>query len=767
MSMGGLVGAVVGGIVGFFIAGPTGAFYGASIGFSLGMMIDPMTPDMPSTGAPLPMAAEIMSTTVGDPLPDLVGTVKITGHLLCYGKERTKTVYAETESAGKGGPEPEPQITGYEYYMSWAVGIAAGPVNTVYAIYRGDDVVWEGVLDMPTDPDDHGQETILLTGFGPPSESMDGHFDDVVPFGDPPELPEGLFPEPSMGSATFYFGTDNQVVNSAVGDMIGDATLNSPYRNLCWCFFDDCYIGSFNRCPTMKFVVRKSPEIAFSENNVIQLYDYNPMHAAWYILHDLSGLPETWLNTVDFAAAAATLANENRGISCLFMDQQSTLNYLGTINNHIDGIIRYGSDGEFHPKLIRDDYNVDDLPLVDESVMIEDPSFERKSWIDTINEVKVQYTEIISQRGCTIYNLFASSNDIVVIYYDGGNSLTVVGSYVSVGTAVNDLLVRNSELIAMGGSEDTAELLRIGSTPYEESLPLLESYPIANQYDVVKPNTGDLSYDIEEDRLFYVDTTGVLVRFNTFDRDVRGYYTTVTVGTDNNLYVASYVYTGWVTTSLPITGIAWSTYWDIIPDGICDSHISTWGEGVCHSGGPANVYSLYYNDRFYVSLYDSPNSYIRKFNPDTLELESYVLTSSSRSLKGGFYRIFTVEGALYTRIKSFDSVTLAVFDSVIIPGMSGVMEIVGNKLIVITKSYAGGDCGIFRINPYTLDIEGSYLFEGAMKTELYQTISAIGETHVAVGRNSGISVFNINTLGRVADTDINDYGYSSKSTVCI
>lgn len=388
MSTGGFIGGIVGGIIGFVIGGPTGMLYGAALGFGLGMMVDPMTPDVPSAGAPLPMAAEVMDTTIGTPLPDLLGTAKITGHLLCFGKERTITLTEEQEGGKGGGSDPDPYVTGYEYYMSWAVGIAVGPIDTLYAIYKGDDVVWEGELDIPVDPDLHGQETIVLTGETP--QSSIPTFD--LPFGDPVELPSAA---PGMGTAIFYFGTNNQIVNSDVGDIIGDDTLNSPYRNFCWCFFDDCYIGKFNRCPTMKFIVKKSPEIALLGDNVIQTYDYNPIHATWYILHNLAELPEEWLHTDDFATAASTIAGETRGICCLLAGQQSALDYLESITNHIDGIIRYGSDGKFHPKLIRNDYVVDDLPLIDENVMLDDPTLKRKSWIDTVNEVKVQYTELL------------------------------------------------------------------------------------------------------------------------------------------------------------------------------------------------------------------------------------------------------------------------------------------------------------------------------------------------------------------------------------
>jgi hypothetical protein len=44
-----------------------------------------------------------------------------------------------------------------------------------------------------------------------------------------------------------------------------------------------------------------------------------------------------------------------------------------------------------------DDYSLSDLISVDESVILDTPAFDRKSWIDTVNEVKVQYTEIIMQ----------------------------------------------------------------------------------------------------------------------------------------------------------------------------------------------------------------------------------------------------------------------------------------------------------------------------------------------------------------------------------
>ena len=127
MSLGSLIGGVVGGVVGFFIGGPTGAYYGAVLGFGIGMAIDPMTPDMQNLGTPNP-DENIMKSEIGVPVPDLIGTAKITGHLLCFGNERNQAVYTQSTGGGKGGPsEPAPQVSGHRYYMSWALGFCACP----------------------------------------------------------------------------------------------------------------------------------------------------------------------------------------------------------------------------------------------------------------------------------------------------------------------------------------------------------------------------------------------------------------------------------------------------------------------------------------------------------------------------------------------------------------------------------------------------------------------------------------------------------------
>jgi len=334
MSLGSIIGGIAGGVIGFFVGGPVGAVYGFSIGFGIGNMIDPMTPDADSPGIPS-QELQITSNEIGSPIFDCLGTVKISKTtLLCYGKERSEAIY--TEVSGGSGGDSQKQQTGTNYYMTWAVGICQGPVDAVVTIFKDEKPIWNGLKIRPSSG---GVETISISDFG---------------------------------TINFYFGTDDQAANSNIGEIIGDSTLNSPFRGLCYAVMNDCLIGNFNRMPSMRFIVTKLPELGFSSECQIQLADYNPIHAIWYILTEMVDLDSSWLNSTAFANAASSMALEFRGISILFNQQIPAISYIEAINSHILAILLYNSDATFIPKLIREDYDVSTLETVDENFLLGD-----------------------------------------------------------------------------------------------------------------------------------------------------------------------------------------------------------------------------------------------------------------------------------------------------------------------------------------------------------------------------------------------------------
>lgn len=123
-------------------------------------------------------------------------------------------------------------------------------------------------------------------------------------------------------------------------------------------------------------------------------FDYNPVHAIWYLLTEI-GIPESMINEQSFLAASITIWEEEKGISARLNTEQSTKTLIQQILAHIAGLILWGTDGKFHIVLIRNNYIVENLPVVNENVILEEPMFDRQSWPETTGEFLIQYNKRI------------------------------------------------------------------------------------------------------------------------------------------------------------------------------------------------------------------------------------------------------------------------------------------------------------------------------------------------------------------------------------
>jgi len=313
MSLGNLFSGISGAVVGFFAGGgPTGAIIGFCIGLGMSVAMDALMPDIPSPGQPQTAELAFPTAEEGKSIPDVLGTTKLSGNIFQYFGNRKKII-KKKHGKSKG------TVVRIDYYLSWAMGICLGPVDALYTIFAGDDVMWEGTL---TRPETGGVEIIAL-GY----EGVEGQ--------------EGR----ELGNIYFYFGTDDQGINS---DMQSEISNTPAYRGFCYAFFDDCFIGTYNRVPSIKFVLKKTPALDFNANHAIGEYDYNPIHAIWYIFTNemMAMLPEEFLDETTFSDTADTIYTEERGVSILFDRQQTSLAYLETLLNHIGAIIRYSCSGD-------------------------------------------------------------------------------------------------------------------------------------------------------------------------------------------------------------------------------------------------------------------------------------------------------------------------------------------------------------------------------------------------------------------------------------
>jgi len=273
-----LVLGAVGGVLGAIVGGPWGAFVGFSIGYGLGTIIDPFVPDIPSPGEPTMNDLEMMSNQEGLPLPDILGTAKTTGNLLFYGNNRMTEITENVDSgggaSGGGGGGDEEVVTGQRYFLSWALAFCLGPVDTLYTVWADDEVVWSGELERTVAT--KGQvNIILMTG---DRDKVSGFEDENGLVSPGEEFFEGrnsMADEGIIGVMTFYFGTADQEPDDLLGNLMqeegafdpadgySDLDYHIPYRRQCYAYLHNCYIGSYNRCPTIKVVLRKAPECSF------------------------------------------------------------------------------------------------------------------------------------------------------------------------------------------------------------------------------------------------------------------------------------------------------------------------------------------------------------------------------------------------------------------------------------------------------------------------------------------------------------------------
>jgi hypothetical protein len=133
--------------------------------------------------------------------------------------------------------------------------------------------------------------------------------------------------------------------------------------------------------------------------------DMNPSHIIYHALTNTDwgmASPLTNIDEASFIAAADTLFTEEFGLSLAWVQQTTIEEFIKDILNHINATLFVRpSTGLLTLKLIRNDYVVADLPVLDRDnsrVM----SYARKGWGDTVNEVNISWTNPENEEDETI-----------------------------------------------------------------------------------------------------------------------------------------------------------------------------------------------------------------------------------------------------------------------------------------------------------------------------------------------------------------------------
>lgn len=129
----------------------------------------------------------------------------------------------------------------------------------------------------------------------------------------------------------------------------------------------------------------------------LQINDMNPAHILYKVMTNKDwgmGYNPHDLDEPSFKKAADTLYNERFGMSLLWDASKTIEDFNSDILDAIDGVVRVNVlSGKFELVLIRDDYNIDDLPVLDEDSVVEIKRFERAAWGDSANEIVLTYKD--------------------------------------------------------------------------------------------------------------------------------------------------------------------------------------------------------------------------------------------------------------------------------------------------------------------------------------------------------------------------------------
>jgi hypothetical protein len=328
-------------------------------------------------------------------------------------------------TSGKSGQ----QIEIYDYTMSMHQGICAyGEGIELIGLKYGDKEMWRGSLT------EAGQVAIMKPNLfgGPKKEGGVKGLAWWLPGGPDQTMPESLASRLGLTAATcpgyrgvssvFFTGDRNSHLLDIVSGLLGILNAN-PGKNK-----KGFYWGSNNPyLRDMAMRVRRpsiglDPDIALirmpDDSKGNQQYASNPAHMVYEALTNKDwGMGENpaVIDKDSFEAGAQTLYDEGFGLNMIWTRQSEVGKFIGEINTHIQAAVFVRpSTGKHTFKLLRADYDVDELPVISPSNATLS-TFKRKVWGEISNEVVVTMTNSETGKEETV-----TAQDLAGIAAEGG-----------------------------------------------------------------------------------------------------------------------------------------------------------------------------------------------------------------------------------------------------------------------------------------------------------------------------------------------------------
>lgn len=300
---------------------------------------------------------------------------------------------------GKLSTQEIPDSGGWFYFLNVMYGWCHGPVDAVESFQ------WDGITvpmsQLPRFPGDIRPLTYPLErGATNPTEVwLIGY----LIFG-------GSGREGGIdGRYAVHWGTLDQEASESFAEYVDEDEAEMPgYQGLFYTLTEHSYqypgtdnafyIGTSIYLKPHSLVVRRCPNQLGLDNGDENIDgDANPAAMLYELLTDERwglGMDPALIDTDSFLAVGAALADEGLGLSMQFTDQTDQEEIIEEILRHIDGVrFQDPGSGLLSIALIRDDYDPEDLPHIDDDATIEIDEFVRPGLEAVSNKVLIGYVD--------------------------------------------------------------------------------------------------------------------------------------------------------------------------------------------------------------------------------------------------------------------------------------------------------------------------------------------------------------------------------------
>jgi hypothetical protein len=308
-------------------------------------------------------------TKEGTPVTLFWGRLRLRGpNVLWYGDYYTK---AMTQKVKTGLFSSKRVTTGYKYSLGMHLGLGLYCPFSSGAVFKkiwaDDKLLWSGDVA----PGSAGHAIYINKGsiFG--GKDRGGGF---------------------RGTIRLYSGTFAQTTSPYLLSKLSPQSIVPAYRGLVYAVLERCEVGEQPQVKPLSFEVSMIPEglgfgaIGDDANPVEILYDL--LRSDWGRL----GIDPALIDTDSFSDGAQVCEDEGNGMSIALATPDNAKDAIEEILTQIDAILfEEPSTRKITLKMIRDDYDVDDLEVYGPSEISEVSNYSAATWQDTKNQVRIIY----------------------------------------------------------------------------------------------------------------------------------------------------------------------------------------------------------------------------------------------------------------------------------------------------------------------------------------------------------------------------------------